>query len=334
MANEAQGRPTVLITGVAGYIGGHTALACLDAGWRVVGIDDLSVGRRETVPDGVEFHALDCGAAEVAGLIAATRPAAAIHFAALISVEESVREPLAYYEVNVARAARFFGACADAGLKALVFSSTAAVYGETDSEPVGEDYAKAPISPYGRSKLAAEWILRDLAAARGLPHVIFRYFNVAGADPALRAGPRAGATHLIKKVCEAATGQSGAVTVNGTDYDTPDGTCVRDYIHVTDLAEAHLAAVRHLLAGGESATLNCGYGRGYSVREVIEAATPLAPVPFEVRYGPRRPGDVVSLVAANDALKATLDWTPRFADLGAILKTAIDWDAKVAAART
>ena len=322
--------PRVVITGVAGYIGSHAALACLDAGWSVVGVDDLSVGREGSVPPGVAFHRMDCTDPGIAGLLAEAD--AAIHFAGRISVEESVRDPALYYENNTATAVRFFAHAAAAGLGALVFSSTAAVYGDQPGGAVTEASPTVPGSPYGRSKLAAEWALRDIAAVRPLPHMILRYFNVAGADPALRAGPSPRATHLVKRIAEAATGQIGGVTVNGRDYGTPDGTCQRDYIHVSDLAQIHLAAVRHLLAGGESAVLNCGYGRGYSVQEVIERAEAIAPMPFEVGDGPRRAGDVERVVADNRKLLSTLDWTPEHDDLDTILRSAIDWELKTLAA--
>lgn len=321
--------PKVLITGVAGYIGGHTALAALDAGWTVVGLDDLSVGTRKTVPEGVAFYQVDCADREVLKILDRERPDAAIHFAARIAVGESVTDPYGYYMSNLVKAAEFFDHAAQAALKALVFSSTAAVYGNVAVDMVAEDHPTDPESPYGRSKLAAEWVLRDLANAQPLPHVILRYFNVAGADPALRAGPRRDATHLIKKVCEAATGQSTTITVNGTDYPTRDGTCLRDFVHVSDVAQAHLAAVRYLLDGGDSAVLNCGYGRGFSVREVIDQAMRVADAPFSVSEGPRRPGDAMAVIAQPAAIKQRLGWTPRHEDLGEILRTAIAWEEQL-----
>lgn len=323
--------PKVLITGVAGYIGGHTALACRDAGWDVIGIDDLSIGSRGTVPEGVTFYRMDCADAEVQRLLDDERPDAAIHFAARIVVGESVTDPFGYYTANLVKAAQFFDHAARARLEALVFSSTAAVYGDVVAERISEDQPTRPTSPYGNSKLAAEWVLRDLSRAHGLPHVILRYFNVAGADPALRAGPRKDATHLIKKVCEAATGQSRGLVINGTDYPTRDGTCLRDFVHVSDVASAHLAAVSYLLGGGESAVLNCGYGSGFTVREVIDQARRHARVPFDVEEGPRRPGDTMAVVAEPSAIKTRLGWTPRHDTLDEILRTAIAWEELQAA---
>ncbi len=317
---------TVLITGVAGYIGSHTALAFLDAGWQVVGIDNLSVGKQRAVPQGLDFIQIDCTDPALPLIMRQMNIDAAVHFAGLIRVDESVQKPVEYYQANLCNAGAFFKSALAMGIKAVVFSSTAAVYGDTGSAPVVENTPTLPVSPYGRSKLAAEWVLRDLCAASDLRHVIFRYFNVAGADPCGRAGPRKDASHLIKAVSEAAVGRRPGLVINGEDYDTPDGTCVRDYIHVSDLADAHVAAVTHLLHGGQSMTLNCGYGRGFSVRDVIDRALPLADRPFDVAVGPRRPGDSPSVVADVQALWKALRWTPRFDDLGLILKTAIDWD--------
>ena len=321
--------PTILATGVAGYIGSHFALACLDAGWRVVGIDDLSVGSRTSIPKGVVFYEADCGDPAMADIARREGAAVAVHFAALISVAESVERPRAYYETNVRRAMRFFASMAAAGVHDVVFSSTAAVYGDAGSEPVTESAPLAPASPYGRSKLATERMLQRLAAREGLDAVILRYFNVAGADGRMRAGPRPGATHLVKIVSEAATGQRDRVIINGQDYPTLDGTAVRDYIHVSDLADAHLAAIRYLRQGvGGGVILNCGYGTGYSVRQVIEAAQRQAPHGFEVAIGGRRPGDVGCVVADASALRERFDWHPRHDDLDFIVRTAIDWELR------
>ncbi len=324
--------PKVLITGVAGYIGSHTALACLDAGWTVVGLDNLSIGSRSNVPDGVTFYQMDCSDPGVLTLLENERPDGAIHFAARISVGESVSDPYGYYTENLVKAAQFFELAARTKLKALVFSSTAAVYGNVCVDQVAEDHTTNPESPYGRSKLAAEWVLRDMDAALDLPNVILRYFNVAGADSTLRAGPRKDATHLIKKVCEAATGQTEVITVNGTEYPTRDGTCLRDFIHVSDLAQAHLAALTHLLDGGESLTLNCGYGKGFTVREVIDRARHFAKMPFTVTEGPRRVGDAMTVVSDPTALKQRLGWTPRYDDLDEILRSSLAWEELMLAA--
>lgn len=331
---ESDERPTVIATGVAGYIGSHFALACLEAGWRVVGIDDLSLGSRSAVPEGVEFHKCDCSHPAIAELARSEDADVAVHFAALINVQESFARSVDYYETNCIKSLQFFKNVSASGVRGIVFSSTAAVYGEAGTAPVSELASLAPKSPYGRTKLATEWILQDFCNQQKLPRVVLRYFNVAGADGLLRSGPRFGATHLIKSVSEAATGQRKGVVINGDDMATRDGTGVRDYIHVSDLADAHVAAVRHLLNGGASLTLNAGYGTGYTVREVIDAAMPLADRPFDVRVGPRREGDIEYLVADPSALRKHLGWMPRYEDLSHILKSAIDWERKQLAADT
>ncbi len=263
--------PLALLTGGAGYIGSHTALALLEAGWRVLIVDDLSTGTLARVPPAAEFIEADCADPLIERLIPDRKVDVAIHFAARIKVNDSVRDPIGYYEANSLKALEFFKLAARSGLRGLVFSSTAAVYGSASSGPVTEDCPVAPESPYGRSKLMSEWMLSDIAAASTLRHVTLRYFNVAGADPLGRSGPSPDAEHLIKLACDAA--------------------CVRDFIHVCDLASAHVAAARHLLEGGDSLTLNCGYGRGYSVRQVVERTLALTDRPFPVREGPRRAGD-------------------------------------------
>lgn len=318
--------PTVLITGAAGYIGSHICLAFLERGWDVIGVDDLSTGSRSAIVQGVRFVEMDCADPAMVAVLESTRPDAVVHMAARISVDESVADPLGYYRSNLCNARSFFESAAQAGVKAIVFSSTAAVYGETGPAPVREFEVSCPVSPYGRSKLAAEWILQDLSAASDIRHVILRYFNVAGADPAGRAGPRAGAGHLIKRACEAAIGQRPQMIVNGTDYATADGTCVRDYIHVCDLATAHVAAVEHLLGGGESLLLNCGYGHGFSVAEVLEAALRLADQPFEIAQGPRRAGDPAAIVADSGLLRARLAWQPEHEGLDSILRSGMAWE--------
>jgi UDP-glucose 4-epimerase len=220
------------------------------------------------------------------------------------------------------------------GIPGVVFSSTAAVYGDQGHTPIPECAPAVPTSPYGHSKLAGEWMLSDFCAASGMRHVTLRYFNVAGGDEQGRAGPRSDATHLIKIVSEAATGQRASVTINGEDYDTPDGTCVRDYIHVSDLADVHVSAAEYLVKGGECVTLNCGYGRGFSVRGVIDRALAIADRPFRVEIGQRRPGDTVFVVADNAKLLQTLDWRPRHDDLDVILRSAIDWERTLATRRS
>ena len=335
MAHDREARlaPTVLLTGVAGYIGSHAALAFLEAGWNVIGVDDLSTGSRSAVPEGVEFILADCRSDILRALLAGRDIAAAAHFAALIRVEESVRRPVEYFEANLCMLGRFLHTVQALGIQSFVFSSTAAVYGDQGDTAIAETAPAVPTSPYGHSKLAAEWLLSDFCAVSGIRHVTLRYFNVAGGDARGRAGPRSDATHLIKIVSEAATGQRDAVRINGEDYDTPDGTCVRDYIHVTDLAEVHVSAVKYLVGGGESVTLNCGYGRGFSVRDVIDRALALCDRPFRVDVGGRRPGDTVFVVADNAKLLRTLDWRPRHDDLDVILRSAIAWEHRLAARR-
>lgn len=318
--------PSVIITGAAGYIGSHLTLAFRERGWAVTAVDDLSAGSQSAIPSGVHFVRMDCGDPLLADLMASEGFDAAVHMAARISVDESVADPLGYYHSNLCVAHRFFASAAAAKVKAVVLSSTAAVYGETGLRPVRETDPVRPVSPYGRSKLAAEWILRDLSAVSDMRHVILRYFNVAGADPEGRAGPRTGAEHLVKRACEAAIGVRPRMVINGEDYGTPDGTCIRDYIHVSDLAAAHVAAVEHLMGGGESLLLNCGYGTGFSVREVLEAALRLADVPFEVVVGPRRPGDPEAIVADSSLLRERLGWRPAHQGLDAILGSGIAWE--------
>lgn len=318
----------VMVTGGAGYIGSHAVLALREAGYRAVVLDDLSTGLREAVPSGVE---LVVGSASDAGLVADTLRAhgarAVLHFAASLIVPESVEQPIRYWRNNLGGVLGMLEGCVAAGVGRVVFSSTAAVYGIPDAVPVSEDAPTRPINPYGASKLAAERLIADAAAAHGLAFAVLRYFNVAGADAQGRAGQRTRqATHLVKVACEAALGRRAAVQVFGTDYPTPDGTGVRDYIHVSDLAEAHVAALRHLEAGGGSVTLNCGYGRGASVREVLDAVERAAGHPLPVRHAPRRAGDPPALVAATARIRDTLAWTPRRDDLDLIVQSALRWE--------
>jgi UDP-glucose 4-epimerase len=324
---------SVLVTGGAGYIGSHMVLALRDAGERVVVLDNLSTGFRWAVPEDVPFVAGDTGdQALVSRLIAEHGVEAIIHFAASLVVPESVSRPLAYYKNNTANSRSMIECAVEGGVKHFIFSSTAAVYGNPARVPVGEDDAPAPMSPYGASKLMTETMLRDASAAHGLGHVILRYFNVAGADPALRIGQSThDATHLIKVAVETALGLRPKMDVYGTDYPTRDGTCVRDYIHVTDLVAAHADALRHLRGGGASATFNCGYGRGFSVLEVIETVKRVAGVDFRVDTAPRRPGDPAEIVAASDRIRARLGWQPRHDDLDEIVAHALAWQRKLSA---
>ncbi|HSI39769.1 MAG TPA: UDP-glucose 4-epimerase GalE [Xanthobacteraceae bacterium] len=322
----------VLVTGGAGYIGSHMVLALVDAGFEVVVLDNLSTGFDWAVHPAATLVQGDVAdGALVARLVAEHGIDAVVHFAARIVVPESMLDPLGYYLANTVKSRALIAAVVAAGVPHLIFSSTAAVYGMVGGEPVAEDAVLAPISPYGRSKLMTEWMLADAAAAHPLRYVGLRYFNVAGADPAGRSGQStAAATHLVKVAAEAALGKRAGLDVYGTDYATPDGTCVRDYIHVSDLAAAHLDALRHLRAGGESLVLNCGYGRGYSVLEVIETVKRVSGVDFPVRIAGRRPGDPAAIVAKAERIRAALGWVPKLDDLDTIVAQALAWEQRLA----
>ena len=323
---------SILVTGGAGYIGSHMVLELLDAGERPVVLDNLSTGFRWAVPSAAPLVVGDCGDQElVRTLLKKHDVVSIIHFAGSIVVPESVADPLGYYLNNTVKSRALLEAAVASGVEHFIFSSTAAVYGTPSASPVAEDAALAPISPYGSSKLMTEIMLADAARAHGLRYVILRYFNVAGADPAGRGGQSsARATHLIKVACQAALGRRGHLDVFGTDYPTRDGTCIRDYIHVSDLAGAHSAALRHLRSGGASDVFNCGYSMGYTVLEVIEAVKRAAGHPFEVRIGGRRPGDPASLVAQSSKIRAALGWQPRHDDLGRIVTHALAWEQRLA----
>ena len=326
---------TILVTGGAGYIGSHMVHALVDAGEPVVVLDNLSTGFRYLIPSTVPFVAGSTGDRElVAKTLAKHSVSTIIHFAASIVVPDSVREPLAYYRNNTMNTCALVDAAVEAGVKHFIFSSTAAVYGNADQVPVREDAPTTPISPYGSSKLMSEIILHDVARAHDLRFVILRYFNVAGADPKLRTGQStAGATHLIKVACETALGRRPKIDVYGTDYPTPDGTCIRDYIHVSDLARAHSAALGYLRRGGASATFNCGYGRGASVFEVLDAVRRASGREFPVEIASRRPGDPAALVADVSRIRAALDWRPQFDDLDAIVTHALAWEKRLLSKR-
>ena len=319
---------TVLVTGGAGYIGSHMVLELLDAGERVVVLDNLSTGFRWAVPPAATLIVGDFGDADlVADLLARFEVDAIIHFAAKIVVPESVADPLGYYENNTAKARSLLAQAVKAGVPHFIFSSTAAVYGEPKASPVIEDAPKDPINPYGRSKLMVEWMLADVAAAHKLTYTALRYFNVAGADPKGRSGQSTpNATHLIKVAVQAALGKRQGMQVFGTDYPTPDGSCLRDYIHVTDLVRAHMDALRRLRAGGGNITCNVGYGRGYSVLEVIDTVKRVSGVDFKVRRSGRRAGDPASIVASNGRIRRELGWEPRHDDLEQIVRLALDWE--------
>jgi len=321
---------TVLVTGGAGYIGSQAVLALLDAGHRPVVLDDLSTGLAEAVPDGVP---LVTGDVADAGLVARTlrahRADAAMHFAASLIAPESVARPLAYWRNNLGGTLGLLEGMVAAGVPRLVLSSTAAVYGVPDTLPVAEDAPLRPINPYGSSKLAAERLVADAAAAHGLSCVALRYFNVAGADPLGRSGRRRpGATHLIAVALDAALGRRDAVTVYGSDYGTADGTGVRDYVHVADLAAAHVAALRHLTGGGGGLTLNCGYGHGHSVLDVLRAVERVAGRPVPRRLAPRRPGDPPAVVAAAGRARRLLGWRPEHDGLDRIVADALAWERR------
>jgi UDP-glucose 4-epimerase len=319
----------VLVTGGAGYIGSHAVLALLDAGWPVVVIDNLVTGFRWAVPEAASFVEGDIGdEVLVGGIIADHGIGAILHFAGSVVVPESVTDPLKYYRNNTANSRALLSAAVAGGVRHFIFSSTAATYGIPETVPVSEDMPKQPINPYGMSKLMTEAMLADVAAAYPMNYCALRYFNVAGADPQGRSGQStAGATHLIKVAVEAATGKRDGVAVFGTDYATPDGTGVRDYIHVSDLAAAHVEALEALIAEpGRSHTLNCGYGRGFSVMEVLDAVDRVTNLTLKRRIEPRRAGDPDALVADNRRILETLPWRPRLDDLDVIVAHALAWE--------
>ena len=326
---------TVLVTGGAGYIGSHTVHALVDAGESVVVVDNLSTGFSAFVPEGVPLFIGDAADESlIANVVAAHGIDCIIHFAGSVIVADSMRDPLGYYRNNTMTTQSLLKAAVKSGVGRFIFSSTAAVYGNPDQVPVREDAPTRPMSPYGFSKLMTEIMLHDVAAAHGIDYVALRYFNVAGADPQGRIGlATAGATHLLKIAVEAATGQRSKIDVYGTDYPTPDGSCIRDFIHVSDLADAHRAALSYLRQGGRSATLNCGYGRGYSVLESIAAVRRVAGRNFFVQQANRRPGDIMTMVADTSLIHATLDWTPRYDDLDTIASHALNWERKMVAER-
>jgi len=323
---------TILVTGGAGYIGSHAVLALLDAGWPVVVVDNLVTGFRWAVPDAAAFVQADIAQIEtMTAVIAEHRVGAIMHFAGSVVVPESVVDPLKYYRNNTVASRALIEAAVTGGVKHFIFSSTAATYGIPDAVPIAEDAPKQPINPYGMSKLMTEIMLKDTAAAHPINYCALRYFNVAGADPAGRSGQStAGATHLIKIAVEAAIGKRDAVSVYGTDYATPDGTGVRDYIHVSDLADAHVHALDHLIANaGESVTMNCGYGRGYSVLEVLDTVDRVTNRKIERRMEARRAGDPDALVADNRKILSTLAWRPHRDDLAQIVADALAWERKL-----
>jgi len=320
----------VLVTGGAGYVGSHVVKLLGERGHQMLTYDNLSTGHRWAVLYG-ELVEADLGEeGKLEEVFQAFRPEAVMHFAASVVVPESVREPLKYYRNNVENAFKLIGVCLRFGVKAFVFSSSAAVYGVPEEVPVKEEAPLRPINPYGSSKVMVEQALEDCCRAYGLRYVSLRYFNVAGADPEARIGQASREpTHLITRALKAAAGKLPRIEIYGTDYPTPDGTCIRDYIHVEDLAEAHLLTLEYLLDGGRSRVYNCGYGRGHSVKEVIEEVKRVTGVDFSVVEGPRRPGDPPELVADPSRIKAELGWSPRYKDLGSIIETAWSWERRL-----
>jgi UDP-glucose 4-epimerase len=319
---------TVLVTGGAGFIGSHMVLALVDAGEDVVVLDNLSTGFSWAIAPAARLVEGDIGDEMLLDRVMGTeRIDAVIHFAGSIVVPDSVSDPLGYYLNNTVKSRALIAAAVRHNVPRFVFSSTAAVYGNPGNEPVFEDAMLRPISPYGTSKLMTEWMLRDSHAAHGIQYAALRYFNVAGADPKGRSGqstPRA--THLIKVACQTILGTRPQLDVFGTDYDTPDGTCIRDYIHVTDLVAAHLDALRHLRKGGESGVFNCGYGKGYSVLEVIRAVEKAAGRTLNVKMAARRAGDPAAIVAGAKKVREVLGWTPRHENLDTIVQSALAWE--------
>jgi UDP-glucose 4-epimerase len=324
---------TVLVTGGAGYIGSHVVHGLLDQKQRVVVLDNLATGFRQAVAEQAIFVVGDTGESTlVSRLIAEHSIDAVMHFAASTVVPESVAKPVAYYRNNTLKSLALIDAAIRGGVRHFVFSSTAAVYGNPANQLVSEDAAPQPMSPYGTSKLMTEMMLRDAASASGLTYVVLRYFNVAGADPLLRTGQSSrNATHLIKVAVQTALGIRDGMDIYGTDYPTPDGTCIRDYIHVCDLVSAHTLALDFLRGGGASSTLNCGYGHGYSVREIIEAVRRVSGNNFAATPCPRRAGDPASIVADSRRLRELLSWEPAYDDLDAIVGHALAWERKLSA---
>lgn len=322
----------ILVTGGAGYIGSHMVWELLDAGHEVVVLDRLSTGFQWALAPGAKFYRGDIGDRHVLDEIILThRISAIIHFAGSVIVPESVSDPLSYYDNNTAKSRTLIAAAVEGGVKHFVFSSTAAVYGtHEDMKPVRETARLKPESPYGTSKLMTEMMLKDAAVAHDFNYTVLRYFNVAGADPSLRTGQSTrGATHLIKVACEAAVGKRPGIDVFGVDYPTFDGTCIRDYIHVSDLAAVHLLALERMQSGGKSIVANCGYGHGFSVLEVLNRVKSITGNDFPVRFAPRRSGDAVSVVADSTIAHSEFNWIPKYDDLSLILKTALSWEEQL-----
>lgn len=321
----------ILVTGGAGYIGSHVVRQLSEAGNEVIVYDNLSTGSADALVHGERLIVGDLAdTAKIGQVLRETGCKSVLHFAAAIIAPESVHLPLKYYSNNTKNTLNLLQACVDNAVERFIFSSTAAVYGMPETGAASESSATVPINPYGTSKLMSEWMLRDAAFAHGFSYVALRYFNVAGADPQARMGQRTPeATHLIKVACQAALGMRDSVSIFGTDYDTPDGTGIRDYIHIEDLAAAHLYALDYLKKGGESTTINVGYGRGESVRQVIDVVKKVSGVDFAVKEAPRRPGDPAHLVAVAERIHSVLGWSPSYADLTTIVADAWRWEKKL-----
>jgi UDP-glucose 4-epimerase len=321
---------SILVTGGAGYIGSHMVYGLLDRGERVCVLDNLSTGIRDLVPHEARFFNGDVNNRNlVQWILADSDVDAVVHFAGSAVVPDSVNDPIAYYRNNTASSLDLLDACVAGGVRHFIFSSTAAVYGACEGRCIDESSSTAPINPYGRSKLMTEWMLQDAAQASDMRFTVLRYFNVAGADPGGRTGqstPRA--THLIKRACQVALGRVAHLDIYGCDFPTPDGTGVRDYIHVTDLVDAHGLALEALRSGGACTTLNCGYGRGFSVRQVAEAVERATGRRLPIRVQARRPGDPAAVVADSSRLRNELGWRPRHDSLDEIVRHALDWEAR------
>ena len=322
---------TILVTGGAGYIGSHTALELLDNGWNVVVVDNLSTGNKKLVPQNAVFYHADIADSEtIIDIIKRHNITAIMHFAGSIIVPESVGNPLKYYNNNTLNSYKLIDVAVKTNIEYFVFSSTAAVYGIPETDKVTETSRTAPINPYGASKLMTEQMLSDAHKAHGLKIGILRYFNVAGADKAGRTGQAMpNATHLIKVACEVMLNKRPHIEIFGTDYPTPDGTCIRDYIHVSDLANAHSVVLNHLIGGTPSILVNCGYGRGFSVREVLDTAEKVTGNPFKQIESPRRAGDPPALISDNRYLTEKLGWQPKHDNLFQIIESALNWEKQI-----
>ncbi|KXJ49820.1 MAG: UDP-glucose 4-epimerase GalE [Cycloclasticus sp.] len=325
-------RKSILVTGGAGYIGSHVVKLLGERGENIIVLDDLSTGFEEAILYGEFIKGNTGDQALVNNILKQNNVESVLHFAAHTIVPESVENPLKYYQNNTCCTRNLLECCSTAGVKNIIFSSTAAVYGELETGYASEDTAKSPINPYGSSKLMSEQMIRDLSYATDLNHVILRYFNVAGSDPDGRIGQSTkNATLLIKVAAEVAVGKREKLLIFGTDYPTPDGTGIRDYIHVSDLAAAHIKALDYLQNGGESTTLNCGYGHGFSVRDVINAINNENGSPINVEEMPRRAGDPPELISVADKIRSTIDWQPQYDDINLIVRTSLAWEKKLLA---